>query len=660
MRDFKFLSIKAHVDCAQRFLKNLIAGQEYKFYQSFEEVEQKQKNEFQNQLAHQQVPENLYNISTLTGDILPVNISAIVGKNGTGKSSIIELFLASLCVLAIRTGTHDEDITSLEEVLEKLANKTDLKSIKKRDQTQAKLKDLNEMIKGLKAELSFSTNGIVYKLELHPSYESGFKLWIPGVKLADSSFTNDINVDDTNVLEHFFYTIAVNYSHYALNSRHIGPWIDKLFQKNDGYKVPVVIAPMRDEGNFNINTEMHLAKSRLLTNIMIDRSYRTESMPFSVSEKQSIVSIELKLNYKKLEKYFTLDENRVQVDQRKTNMVMDLFKTMFPDDDYALFMDNSFLIELASNYIINKIDKIRENYDGFAGEYGIGEEMYENQNLAFIRSIIEEDSHISYKIRRTANFIKTLKTNGIKDLFEAGDYTDASRLPVYTINIEDLYSWMGRPVTEEVQQRLPPSFFDVDFVLKNENGEPNDFDDLSSGEMHFIHTIQSLIYHINNIQSVHLSKFPRLKYNFVNIILDEIELYFHPDLQRKFVSELRYSLSRLHRNNGEGVDAINILLLTHSPFILSDVPSQNVLLLKSDPSTNKSMAVKSHFQTFAGNINEILSDSFFMESSQMGKFAEEKVESLIRKDADDIEREKILSIIGDSFLKAHIEEFLNG
>jgi len=661
MRDFKFLSIQAHVDCAQRFLKNLTPGIPYEFYQQYSEQDNDDQHYAEDDLSTQEVPPRLYNVNTLDKSELQVNISAIVGKNGTGKSSIIELLFAALYVFSVQTRTHRENIQSLNKSKAKLIAKNDVSSIEKIGEIDQKLNNILEIINGVKCLLTYSVNGTVFKLDINSIHQSGFDLSIPALTAPIGSRKKDIIIGEELALEHFFYTIAVNYSHYALNSRHIGNWIDKLFHKNDGYKVPVVITPMREEGNFNINTEMHLAKSRLLSNIMTQRSNLEENKPIFISDNQFIDRITLKLNYQKLEKYFYLRDNKITGNERKTNMAIDLYRTIFPDDDYGIFINQTFLKQITANYITHKIDRISDTYEGFEKGYTHGEDRDETQNTAFFKSIIDEPSHISFKIRRAVNFLNKLHQNGSNDLFEAADYSDTKRLPLYQLTVEQLYQWMGKPSPDNVPHTLPPSFFDIDFELKNDSQDiASSFDSLSSGEMHLIHTVQSVVYHINNLQSAHASVFPRPRYRFVNIVLDEIELYFHPELQRRFINEIRVALSRLHRSGESNIEGINILMLTHSPFILSDIPAQNVLLLETDLWSKKSVPKKSSFQTFAGNINEILSDSFFLDNSLMGKFAEEKIKSLVQINMSDVEDKQLLSIIGDTFLKSHIEEYRNG
>jgi len=59
----------------------------------------------------------------------------------------------------------------------------------------------------------------------------------------------------------------VNYSQYSLNAKGAYYWLKPLFHKNDGYKTPIVLNPFRDDGNIDINRELHLAQTRLLTNL---------------------------------------------------------------------------------------------------------------------------------------------------------------------------------------------------------------------------------------------------------------------------------------------------------------------------------------------------------------------------------------------------------
>ena len=53
-----------------------------------------------------------------------------------------------------------------------------------------------------------------------------------------------------------------------------------------------------------------------------------------------------------------------------------------------------------------------------------------------------------------------------------------------------------------------------------------------------------------------------------------------------------------------------------SPFILSDIPTENILALKKDCTETKEL------KTFSANIYDILNTSFFMEEGAIGDYAQ--------------------------------------
>lgn len=163
---------------------------------------------------------------------------------------------------------------------------------------------------------------------------------------------------------------------------------------------------------------------------------------------------------------------------------------------------------------------------------------------------------------------------------------------------------------------LPPPIYDVNFFTKD---NIDILGSISSGEKQLIYSLSTILYHITNLNSVQKSEMVR-RYRYINIILDEIELYFHPEYQRRFISHLLDSIKNLNITN---IEAINILFLTHSPFILSDIPKQNVLFLGEGEMENKN--------TFAGNISMMLSSSFFMKESLIGEFSKRKINQLLEK-----------------------------
>jgi ABC-type multidrug transport system ATPase subunit len=156
------------------------------------------------------------------------------------------------------------------------------------------------------------------------------------------------------------------------------------------------------------------------------------------------------------------------------------------------------------------------------------------------------------------------------------------------------------------------------------------------------------------------------KNQYIHLFLDEPMNSFHPEWQRKFLNELIKIPKYLEIN-------LNIITTTHSPFILSDLPKENVIFLKD----GKQVDGVSMKQTFGANIHTLLSDSFFMNDGLMGEFAKSKIEEIRNfydevkdvpkedKEAykciyDDKQKEfqKIQEIIGEPYLQAVVKNWI--
>jgi hypothetical protein len=103
------------------------------------------------------------------------------------------------------------------------------------------------------------------------------------------------------------------------------------------------------------------------------------------------------------------------------------------------------------------------------------------------------------------------------------------------------------------------------------------------------------------------------------LILDEPETSMHPEFSRNYVNLLFSFIRDL------GI-ITQVIISTHSPFILSDVVRGNVMYIINDHEFNIS---KNVHNTFASNINEMLVPSLFMKST-IGAFAESKIDEVIQ------------------------------
>ena len=179
---------------------------------------------------------------------------------------------------------------------------------------------------------------------------------------------------------------------------------------------------------------------------------------------------------------------------------------------------------------------------------------------------------------------------------------------------------------------MPPSFFSMDLGMKRVNKDGEEKSDvsvrsMSSGERQLLYSLSYVYYHLHNLQSIRKNTY-RVPYHHVNLVFDETELYYHPEFQRQYLKRLLHALSycNLTKENVEDPNAgfirsINILLITHSPFLLSDIPYGNVLFMKSQGEDREPQ------KTFGGNVYDLLNNGFFMDSA-MGDVATDKVRRL--------------------------------
>ena len=133
------------------------------------------------------------------------------------------------------------------------------------------------------------------------------------------------------------------------------------------------------------------------------------------------------------------------------------------------------------------------------------------------------------------------------------------------------------------------------------------------------------------------------------MVFDEAELYYHPEYQRRFVAMLLESL------NAAGIDrrkirSVNILIATHSPFILSDVLTENTLYL------SEGNPVKVDKQTFGANYYDMLRSSFFFTNSPIGDVAAKAMKRWIQSAQRNgkAPSDEIMRMVGDSFIANYL------
>lgn len=595
---------------------------------------------------------DIYSIS----DSLKININAIVGKNGSGKSTLLEIIYLMIYNLSINKKILNPTYPTKESAKEYYMPYLDASLVYKENNGNYHLIKFN-IIDNSFVDLNIGKNKI---------------LFVKGITddNGDIIFENEENEENQENqefdLNDFVYSIALNYSIFGLNNEILGDWIQQLFHKNDGYQTPIVLNPYKEGGEYSVNNEISLSKDRILTNVML--SYESKK-DFILIDDYFLNKIQYTLTpnvpkikrkglllkffnlyidrgapdnlfYKKLPVHLYSKHRAKKFDTKKeiyTFTESYFFLSNFIGDDNIIIInkilkinviiENSFnkeyetIVNELVSYLYYKLVKIWITYYNVLDEikFDHDEIIHQLDFIGLLNKVILDKSHKTLKFRRCLNF-----------LLNINDYKSKFKIDNEIIKIEfDPEQFYAQCITIKsknkvlnIDEILLPGCFKLNFTLNNEI----DLHSLSSGELQKVLSIQTVFYHLLNLNSVapNSKNSDPIKYKNVLVIFDEIELYFHPEYQRTFIKSL-IDLLKYFSNILKDLRTIQILFATHSPFILSDIPSQNILKLNEGFPQASNLSHNS----FAANVHDLLADEFFLENGNIGAFATQQIEIAI-------------------------------
>lgn len=221
-------------------------------------------------------------------------------------------------------------------------------------------------------------------------------------------------------------------------------------------------------------------------------------------------------------------------------------------------------------------------------------------------------------------------------------------LPKYKHLFEDLF--------ERMEQYIPD-----DGGIFTKYLLPYRFTHLSTGEYQYAKVLggikEYLTMYFNNYEMIDKI-----------ILLDEPEAYMHPELARQFIKRM-HDIVEKHKSRG----SVQIIIGTHSPFIVSDVFADNITRLTIDPKSGNAIVLnKSEKEYFGANLHSIFADSFFLDYT-IGEYSRcwlqnslnylqslEKKEPLLEEDLRFIDMLKpLLKHIGDPVIRKAFDICLN-
>lgn len=205
-------------------------------------------------------------------------------------------------------------------------------------------------------------------------------------------------------------------------------------------------------------------------------------------------------------------------------------------------------------------------------------------------------------------------------LYELNNYS------VSQDKIRDVLASKGIYTDEKIGSPSPEDdvFHFLDFFVKKQIDKEGNYEKMllrqfSDGEHQFIHTMGICLL---------------LKEKESLLLLDEPETHFNPSWRSMFISILHKTIQAACSDNSRYIDEINlrkeILITSHSPFIISDCKAENVIIFEKneEDKTVAQSAADMRIATYGTSIS-LLMDRIFHSTASIGEHAEKGMKAIV-------------------------------
>lgn len=266
---------------------------------------------------------------------------------------------------------------------------------------------------------------------------------------------------------------------------------------------------------------------------------------------------------------------------------------------------------------------------------------------------LEKDEKFELNTFPILNFWEVLKSslndsekidhNGvINTSFKLSRSKGQKLLDVYLIYLAELNKYWANNLKENSDYDF--GFMDIDWH------------ELSSGEKAYLNLF-SRFYMVRERISKRKERFP----DNILFLIDEGETGFHLQWQKNYINNLIQIISEIFTlrkgyTNERNLN-LQVIFASHSPVSLSDIPNYNIVYLcKGKVLENQERPSRS----FAANIHNLMTHSFFLKDGLIGQFAINKINHLIDnlnslEETDYLNSKKLIEVIDEPILKQKLQ-----
>lgn len=404
--------------------------------------------------------------------------------------------------------------------------------------------------------------------------------------------------------------------------------------------------PLTRRGITNFEKQIRLVNSKIFSNLQIDLPAKVQLLSRLWSTRSSFRIENSSSQHLSSAKQFRMNfRDRIR-DINVVNKFVALFKFGFFFEFYVFYQKKqktankyfSFIQNLES--LFNEIENIRstEEISDRLIEY-----LEENYSLGDLESAragkianIEDGAIGSTTFHAQITFLKSLRrTVSSLDLEYHSEGQRAKSIEYFTFNYQSKGS--RKFISDFTTLFGKMELFDLDWM------------GISSGHKAYINIFASLHQELRATRNEALL-----------LCIDEGDLYLHPKWQVEFFDKLIQTLPNIFSGK------VQLILTSHSPFLLSDLPRQNISILAPERNGASMDGIELSSNTFGGNLYDLYAEPFFLGNKRTSDFAHRVIRSVIEQaesgELDQDEKNMLLSNIsmfGDEIIQMRLRKILN-